>query len=62
MKKTLDYILETFTMIGCARAAAELARLGYYAEARTLMLEFNRLKTDRQERKESDHVAHSVLQ
>ncbi len=61
MKKTFDYIIETFTMMGCARAAAELTRMGYREQAKTLMTEFHRLKTNRQERKETDHVAHSLL-
>ena len=61
MKQVFDYIIETFTMLGCARAAAELARMGHYEQAKTLMLEFNRIKAERQERKEIQNGAHSLL-
>ena len=61
MKKIFDYMIETFTMIGCARAAAELARMGHYDEARTLMTEVNRIKTDRVTRREVENGSHSLL-
>jgi hypothetical protein len=54
-------MIETFTMIGCARAAAELARMGHYDEARTLMTEVNRIKTDRVTRREVENGSHSLL-
>ena len=61
MKRVFDYIIETFTMLGCARAAAELARMGYHEQAKTLMLEFDRIKAERQERKEVFNGAHTLL-
>lgn len=37
MRKVLEYITDTFTMLGCARASSELHRLGRHEEARNLM-------------------------
>ena len=54
-------MIETFTMIGCARAAAELARMGHYEEAKKLILESDRIRAKRQERKEVENGAHSLL-
>jgi hypothetical protein len=61
MRQAFDYIIETFTMLGCARAAAELARMGHYKEAGRLMTEFDRIKAERQHRKELKNGAYSVL-
>lgn len=37
--RAFNKIIETFESIGRARAAAELARQGYYKEAKALMLD-----------------------
>lgn len=37
--RAFNKVIETFEAIGRARAAAELARQGYYKEARALMVE-----------------------
>ena len=37
-------IWNTFEVIGYSRAASELARLGYYAEAKECMMQIKRLK------------------
>jgi len=36
--KTFTGIINTFESLGCARAASELARMGYHKEAKALML------------------------
>jgi len=38
-------IMRWFEIIGYARAAQELYRQGYYAEAKQLMLEYNQLRS-----------------
>jgi hypothetical protein len=38
MKHILNKILDIFESLGRARAAAELARAGYYKEARAMMV------------------------
>ena len=37
--RVFERMIKTFERVGKARAAAELARLGYYEEAKALMLE-----------------------
>lgn len=39
MKTILNKIVDLFESLGKARAASELARAGYYKEARALMIE-----------------------
>ena len=39
-------LLNTFEVIGYSKAAAELARLGYYEEAKRCIMEINKLKKD----------------
>ena len=39
-----ERIWQTFEVIGYARAAAELSRLGYHAEAKECMMQIKRLR------------------
>ena len=41
LERAFDNFIDFFERIGRARAAAELTRLGYYEEAKRLMLEDN---------------------
>lgn len=63
MNKIFEYIMDTFTILGCARAAAELARMGNHEAAKRLILESNSIKERRQQakNKEISNVAHPVL-
>jgi len=62
MKKAFEYIIDTFTMIGCARAAAELSRMGHYDAAKNLILQSDGIKQRREQQKEEHNVSHSLLQ
>lgn len=62
MKQFFNSVLEIFTMIGCARAAADLARMGHFEAARNLILQSDKIKKARRERKEMENEPHPVLQ
>jgi hypothetical protein len=62
IKTTLYSILEFFTLVGIARAAANLSRLGYYDAATQLMLDHKSIKENRRKRKETGDVTYSLLQ
>ena len=42
--KVFDKIIVTFEVMGAARAASQLAQMGYYEEAKHLMLEVAKKK------------------
>jgi hypothetical protein len=51
MSRTWEYIVDTFTIIGCTRAAGDLSRMGQDQAARELMLKINSIKNRRQAEK-----------
>ena len=53
MNRFFLWINETFTMIGCARAASELARMGHHEAANQLMMEHGKIKNCRAERRKA---------
>jgi hypothetical protein len=62
MKNTIEYIVDTFTMLGCAKAAADLSRMGYHEEAKRLMLHRRDIQEKREKQKSTNNNTCSVLQ
>ena len=53
MNRFFLWLNETFTMIGCARAASELARMGQYEAAQNLTMHYKGIQVERSKRREA---------